>query len=94
MAQARSAEARRFVKAPSKPLLAPPPLVPQRPYRPLVGLLAHADAPRRMIRAAIVVISIVLVALALVAMAALGSFSAKIMAPELPVQFPAESSRR
>ena len=68
LAQARSAEARRFVKAPSRALPPPVPAAAQRPYRPLVALVSHGGSSR--VSKNVVTIGL----LALLALAALGVF--------------------
>lgn len=85
LAQARAAEARRFVKAPSRPI-APAVLAPQqRPYRPLIGLIAHATrvaAPRSLGRKVWMTVTMTLLAIAVVG--AMAWISVITQAPDLP----------
>ncbi|MDP1827787.1 MAG: serine/threonine-protein kinase [Archangium sp.] len=85
LAQARAAEGRRFVKAPSRPLVAAVPAPQQRPYLPLVGLIAHATppaAPRSLGRK--VVITVLLTLLAIAVLGAMAWVSVITRAPDLP----------
>lgn len=85
LAQARAAEARRFVKAPSRPIAPPAPVPQQRPYLPLVGLVAHARPPAgpRSFGTK-VLMTVLLTLLAMAGLGGLGWLSMITRAPDLP----------
>lgn len=85
LAQARAAEARRFVKAPSRPIALAVPAPQQRPYLPLVGLIAHATkvaAPRSPGRKVLMTVLLTLLAIAVIG--AMAWISVITQAPDLP----------